>query len=158
MWIQGTGQVAAVSVFVLAHRRGLHFEMTVRSVKGLAIGRNWQVGFRFDQGAGFLGAGARPHGSVSEASRAGPAYFPRRRSSCRHSFGLRLLPEVPARRRQPLLALAQSKLPALLSGRKTIISTGTKALQDQLYHRDLPLVGKSIGRPVTRPISDWPEV
>ena len=40
-------------------------------------------------------------------------------------------------------------LPALLSGRKTIISTGTKALQDQLYHRDLPLVGKTIGRPVT---------
>ncbi len=39
-------------------------------------------------------------------------------------------------------------LPALLSGRKTIISTGTKALQDQLYHRDLPLVGKAIGRPV----------
>lgn len=40
-------------------------------------------------------------------------------------------------------------IPALLSGRKTIISTGTKALQDQLYHRDLPLVGKIIGRPVT---------
>lgn len=40
-------------------------------------------------------------------------------------------------------------LPALLSGRKTIISTGTKALQDQLYHRDLPLVCKSVGRPVT---------
>jgi len=40
-------------------------------------------------------------------------------------------------------------LPALLSGRKTIISTGTKALQDQLYHRDLPLLGKAIGRPVT---------
>jgi ATP-dependent DNA helicase DinG len=40
-------------------------------------------------------------------------------------------------------------IPALLSGRKTIISTGTKALQDQLYHRDLPLVGKAIGRPVT---------
>jgi ATP-dependent DNA helicase DinG len=40
-------------------------------------------------------------------------------------------------------------LPALLSGRKTIISTGTKALQDQLYHRDLPLVGKVVGRPVT---------
>lgn len=39
-------------------------------------------------------------------------------------------------------------IPALLSGRKTIISTGTKALQDQLYHRDLPLVGKAIGRPV----------
>ena len=40
-------------------------------------------------------------------------------------------------------------IPALLSGKKTIISTGTKALQDQLYHRDLPLVGKALGRPVT---------
>ena len=40
-------------------------------------------------------------------------------------------------------------LPALLGGRKTIISTGTKALQDQLYHRDLPLIGKAVGRPVT---------
>ena len=39
-------------------------------------------------------------------------------------------------------------LPALLSGRKTIISTGTKSLQDQLYHRDLPLIGKAVGRPV----------
>ena len=39
-------------------------------------------------------------------------------------------------------------LPALQSGRKTIISTGTKALQDQLYHRDLPLIGKAVGRPV----------
>jgi len=40
-------------------------------------------------------------------------------------------------------------LPALLSGRKTIISTGTKALQDQLYHRDLPLISKAVGRPAT---------
>ena len=40
-------------------------------------------------------------------------------------------------------------LPALLCGKKTIISTGTKALQDQLYHRDLPLVCKGIGRPVS---------
>lgn len=40
-------------------------------------------------------------------------------------------------------------LPALMSGRKAIISTGTKALQDQLYHRDLPLVGKAVGRPVS---------
>jgi ATP-dependent DNA helicase DinG len=40
-------------------------------------------------------------------------------------------------------------LPALLSGRKTIISTGTKALQDQLYHRDLPLIASAVGRPVT---------
>ncbi|MEX2494515.1 MAG: ATP-dependent DNA helicase [Woeseia sp.] len=40
-------------------------------------------------------------------------------------------------------------VPALVCGRKTIISTGTKALQDQLYHRDLPLVGKVLGRPVS---------
>jgi ATP-dependent DNA helicase DinG len=40
-------------------------------------------------------------------------------------------------------------LPALESGKRTIISTGTKALQDQLYHRDLPLICKAIGRPVT---------
>lgn len=39
-------------------------------------------------------------------------------------------------------------IPALLSGRRSIISTGTKALQDQLYHRDLPLLGKALGRPV----------
>ena len=31
-------------------------------------------------------------------------------------------------------------VPALLSGRKVIISTGTKTLQDQLFHRDLPSV------------------
>ena len=31
-------------------------------------------------------------------------------------------------------------VPALLSGGKVIISTGTKTLQDQLYQRDLPLV------------------
>jgi len=31
-------------------------------------------------------------------------------------------------------------VPALLSGLKVIVSTGTKNLQDQLFHRDLPLV------------------
>lgn len=36
-------------------------------------------------------------------------------------------------------------VPALLSGKKTIISTGTKALQDQLYHRDLPRVREALG-------------
>src|SRR5690606_34837326 len=38
--------------------------------------------------------------------------------------------------------------PALLSGRKAIISTGTRTLQDQLFSRDLPLLGGVIGRPV----------
>ncbi|ABA57858.1 Helicase c2 [Nitrosococcus oceani ATCC 19707] len=36
-------------------------------------------------------------------------------------------------------------VPALLSGIKVIISTGTKHLQDQLYHRDLPLVKNALG-------------
>ena len=40
-------------------------------------------------------------------------------------------------------------VPALLSGGKVIVSTGTRALQDQLYHRDLPAVRDAIGRPVT---------
>jgi ATP-dependent DNA helicase DinG len=38
-------------------------------------------------------------------------------------------------------------LPVLLSGRRAIISTGTKTLQDQLFGRDLPLLGAVIGRP-----------
>ena len=39
-------------------------------------------------------------------------------------------------------------VPALMSGRRVIISTGTRALQDQLYHRDLPAVCSALGRPV----------
>lgn len=39
-------------------------------------------------------------------------------------------------------------VPALLSGQRIIISTGTKTLQDQLFHRDLPTIGKAFGRPV----------
>jgi len=35
-------------------------------------------------------------------------------------------------------------IPALLSEKKVIISTGTKNLQEQLYHRDLPLVKKAL--------------
>jgi ATP-dependent DNA helicase DinG len=40
-------------------------------------------------------------------------------------------------------------VPALLSGKKVIISTGTKNLQDQLFHRDLPIVRDALGVPVT---------
>jgi ATP-dependent DNA helicase DinG len=35
-------------------------------------------------------------------------------------------------------------VPAVLSGKRTIISTGTKNLQDQLYFRDLPLVCRTL--------------
>jgi len=40
-------------------------------------------------------------------------------------------------------------IPVLLSGRRVILSTGTKTLQDQLFYRDLPMVTTAIGRPAT---------
>jgi ATP-dependent DNA helicase DinG len=39
-------------------------------------------------------------------------------------------------------------VPALLAGGRVIVSTGTKTLQDQLYHRDLPRVRAALGVPV----------
>src|SRR5262249_47323583 len=40
-------------------------------------------------------------------------------------------------------------VPALLSGGKVIISSGTKTLQDQLFERDLPHVRAALRVPVT---------
>ncbi len=40
-------------------------------------------------------------------------------------------------------------VPALLAGGKVIISTGTKNLQDQLFHRDIPAVRRALKAPVT---------
>ena len=39
--------------------------------------------------------------------------------------------------------------PALIAGGRVIVSTGTKTLQDQLFHRDLPLVRETLGVPAT---------
>ncbi len=36
-------------------------------------------------------------------------------------------------------------VPAVLSGRRTIISTATRHLQDQIYYKDLPVVRKALG-------------
>ncbi|HTT01842.1 MAG TPA: ATP-dependent DNA helicase [Steroidobacteraceae bacterium] len=38
-------------------------------------------------------------------------------------------------------------VPALLSGCRVLISTGTRTLQDQLFTKDLPLVSAALGRP-----------
>ncbi|POZ49764.1 ATP-dependent DNA helicase [Methylovulum psychrotolerans] len=38
-------------------------------------------------------------------------------------------------------------IPAILSGRKVLVSTGTKNLQDQLFNKDLPLLRKAIKTP-----------
>jgi ATP-dependent DNA helicase DinG len=59
--------------------------------------------------------------------------------------------------RSPLLAEAGTGtgktfayvVPALLSGGKVIVSTGTKTLQDQLFQRDLPLVRDALKVPLT---------
>ncbi len=40
-------------------------------------------------------------------------------------------------------------VPALMSGKKVIISTGTKHLQDQLYHRDLPVIRDALKLPIS---------
>lgn len=39
-------------------------------------------------------------------------------------------------------------VPALLSGKKVIVSTGTRTLQDQIMERDLPFLEAHLGRPV----------
>ncbi len=38
-------------------------------------------------------------------------------------------------------------IPSILSGKKVTIATGTKNLQDQLFHRDIPLIRKALGVP-----------
>jgi ATP-dependent DNA helicase DinG len=40
-------------------------------------------------------------------------------------------------------------VPALLSGLRVIVSTGTRTLQDQLFHRDLPMLAAALGRATT---------
>jgi ATP-dependent DNA helicase DinG len=39
-------------------------------------------------------------------------------------------------------------IPALASGQRVVVSTGTKNLQDQLYFKDIPFLEKSLGRPL----------
>src|SRR5579883_3506501 len=39
-------------------------------------------------------------------------------------------------------------VPALLSGRRVVVSTGTKALQEQLYFRDVPFLERVFDRPL----------
>ncbi len=40
-------------------------------------------------------------------------------------------------------------VPAILQGKKTVVSTGTKYLQDQLFHRDIPRVLEVMESPLT---------
>lgn len=38
-------------------------------------------------------------------------------------------------------------VPAVLSGQRVVVSTGTKNLQDQLFHKDIPLLRKALHKP-----------
>ena len=40
-------------------------------------------------------------------------------------------------------------IPAILSGKKIVISTATRALQEQIFSKDLPLVERALGRRVS---------
>ena len=40
-------------------------------------------------------------------------------------------------------------IPAVLSGQRVVISTGTKNLQEQLFYKDLPLLRRTLGVPFT---------
>jgi len=39
-------------------------------------------------------------------------------------------------------------VPALLSGKKVIVSTATRALEEQIFWKDLPLIERALGVPV----------
>src|SRR5437764_1192185 len=39
-------------------------------------------------------------------------------------------------------------LPALLHGRRILVSTGTKTLQDQIFFKDIPLLESVLGLPI----------
>jgi ATP-dependent DNA helicase DinG len=40
-------------------------------------------------------------------------------------------------------------VPSIIQGKKTVVATATKALQDQLHHSDLPLLQKTLGQEFT---------
>lgn len=83
-------------------------------------------------------------------ARALPGYRPRRAQA---TMAARVAEAIEARR--PLIVEAGTGtgktfaylVPALLSGRRVLVSTGTRTLQDQLYSKDVPLVAAALGRP-----------
>ncbi len=98
-----------------------------------------------DEAASFF----EPGGALS---RAHPAYEPRpgQREMAAAVFrvfrdGGSLLVEAGTGTGKTLAYL----VPALLSGRRVIVSTGTKNLQDQIYRNDLPFLRERAGLPVS---------
>ncbi len=95
---------------------------------------------------------------IRPAARAGGPARARHRRASNRAASSSSWPTGSARRsrRAALLAIEAGTgtgktfaylVPALLSGRQVIISTGTRTLQDQLFNRDLPTVATALGRP-----------
>ncbi len=88
-----------------------------------------------------------PHGPLARAL---PDFAPRR---TQRQMAARVAAALEARK--PLIIEAGTGtgktfaylVPALLSGLRVLISTGTRTLQDQLFNKDLPLVAAAIGVP-----------
>jgi ATP-dependent DNA helicase DinG len=88
-----------------------------------------------------------PHGPLKRSL---PGYTPRRSQL---TMAMRI--ENALAQRAPLVVEAGTGtgktfaylVPALLSGKRVLISTGTRTLQDQLFNKDLPLVAGAIGVP-----------
>ena len=89
-------------------------------------------------------------GSTGPLARALPGYRPRR---VQRQMAARVSDAFEAR--EALIVEAGTGtgktfgylVPALLSGLRVLISTGTRTLQDQLFNKDLPLVAGAIGVP-----------
>jgi len=58
-------------------------------------------------------------------------------------------PATPARPSWPRRGTGTGKtlaylVPAILSGKKTVVATGTKTLQEQLFFKDIPLLARAL--------------
>jgi ATP-dependent DNA helicase DinG len=90
-------------------------------------------------------------GAGGQLARTLPGYSPR---ASQLQMATRVSEALAAR--EPLLVEAGTGtgktfaylVPALLSGRHVLVSTGTRNLQDQLYARDIPMLAGALGRPL----------
>jgi hypothetical protein len=47
-------------------------------------------------------------------------------------------------------------VPAVLSGRRVLISTGTRTLQDQVFYKDVPALARALGTPIRAAVHEGP--
>jgi ATP-dependent DNA helicase DinG len=98
---------------------------------------------RFDAAAFFAAGGALARALDGYEARAEQIAVSQRIAE-HLELGGRLLVEAGTGTGKTMAYLA----PLLANGRRAVISTGTKTLQDQLAHKDLPLLARALGRPI----------